>query len=249
MSLSSLFGHRTVRAYTKDSIPQDVIDNLVKAGVRGSNTGNMQLYSIILTTDPDIKARLAPAHFNQPMVTQAPLVVTICADINRFTHWCRLRNADAGFDNFETFLTATIDATIVAQNIALAAEEEGLGLCYLGTTTYNPKQIAQVLNLPHGVVPITTLTIGYPDPDKCQPNLTDRLPNRAVVHNQTYADFSDEDIDNIYAAAESDETNKRFVAENSKENLAQVFAEVRYPRANNEAFSQKVAKWIKEQGF
>ena len=80
-------------------------------------------------------------------------------------------------------------------------------------------------------------------------NYVNRLQAEAGFEGFDYADFSDEDIDNIYAAAESDETNKRFVAENSKENLAQVFAEVRYPRANNEAFSQKVAKWIKEQGF
>lgn len=246
MSLNSLLSHRTVRSYTDEPISESVIDSMVKAGIRGSNTGNMQLYSIVLTTDAAIKAKLAPAHFNQPMVTAAPLVVTVCADINRMNKWCSLRNAEAGFGNLETLISATIDATIVAQNMALAAEEAGLGICYLGTTTYNPDMVAEVLNLPAGVVPICTLTVGHP---AAETPLTSRLPEEAVVHRETYSDFADADIERIYAEMEADEKNKHFVAENNKQNLAQVFAEVRYSKANNEAFSAKLSEFVAKQGF
>lgn len=113
--INPLINHKTIRAYTPEPISQDTIDRIVNAAIRGSNTGNMQLYSIVLTTDPEIKKALAPAHFNQPMVTSAPLVATICVDVNRMTKWCEQSNADKAFFNLESFLTASIDATIAAQ--------------------------------------------------------------------------------------------------------------------------------------
>ena len=79
------------------------------------------------------------------MVIQAPLVLTFCADFNRFNKWCRQRKADPGYDNFLSFMTAAIDALLAAQNCALAAEAHGLGICYLGTTTYNADKIIEIL--------------------------------------------------------------------------------------------------------
>lgn len=246
MSINSLSTHRSIRKYAKRPIAPDTLRGIVDAGIRGSNTGNMQLYSIVLTQDAATKAALAPAHFNQPMVTEAPLVATVCADVNRMTKWCEARDAAAGFHNMETFLTAAIDATIVAQNMTLAAEEAGLGVCYLGTTTYNPEMIIDILRLPRGVFPITTLTIGYPAE---APGATERLPREAVTHTDTYHDYTTEDIDHLHATKEANPANVEFVRENGKENLAQVFAEVRYPRAGNEAFSAKLMDALRSQGF
>jgi len=67
---------------------------------RASNTGNMQLYSVVVTRDKSQKEKLAPAHFNQPMVTEAPVVLTFCADANRFVKWASYRRTDAGFDTY-----------------------------------------------------------------------------------------------------------------------------------------------------
>lgn len=246
MPLNSLYNHRTIRKYSPRPIADDIVNKIVEAGVRGSNTGNMQLYSIVLTTSPDVKAKLAPAHFNQPMVTSAPLVATVCVDVNRMSRWCEVSHADLAFNNFESFITASIDATIAAQCMALAAEEEGLGLCYVGTTTYNPEMIIEALNLPKGVFPLITLTIGYPEES---PDLTERLPVCAVVHKETYRNYSDADIADIHAEKEANSQNKRFVAENGKQNLAQVFSEVRYPRSQSEAFSSKLIDVLKKQGL
>ncbi len=246
MTTNALFGHRSIRKYTTQEIPQETINKIVSAGTRGSNTGNMQLYSIVLTTEAKTKEALAPAHFNQPMITTAPLVATVCVDVNRMTKWCELNNADKAFNNFETFLTGTIDATIVAQNMAIAAEEAGLGICYVGTTTYNPEQIIDTLKLPKGVFPLITLTIGYPAE---QPGLTERLPDRAVVHMDKYKDYTDSEINELHAAKESNLDNKKFVEENGKDNLAQVFSEIRYPRQSSEAFSTKVIDVLKKQGL
>jgi len=238
--------HRTIRKYTEQPIKFELLNQLLEASCRTSNTGNMQAYSIIVTTDNKLKEQLSPAHFNQPMIKQAPVVLTFCADFNRFTKWCNQRNAEPGYDNFQSFMATAIDALIAAQTFCIAAESEGLGICYLGTTTYNAREIIDVLKLPKLVVPITTITVGYPDE---MPDQTDRLPMKAVIHNEIYHDFSAIDIEELYSEKENSEFYKQFVAENNKENLAQVFTDIRYSKKNNEFFSEKFLIVLKEQGF
>jgi nitroreductase len=246
MALDTLVNHRSIRKYKVKSIDDALMNRILEAGCRASTTGNMQVYSIINTTDAMVKEKLAPTHFNQPMITKAPNVLTFCADFNRFNKWCKQSNAEPGYDNFLSFMTAAIDALLVAQNVTIAAEEEGLGICYLGTTTYNADKIIDVLKLPKGVVPITTITIGWPDEAPAQ---VERLPLDAVVHQNVYSDYSDDDIRKLYVEKESLSANKQFVAENDKETLAQVFTDVRYKKADNEHFSVVLLKVLKEQGF
>ena len=244
--LDFLKQRRTIRQYTDKAIPAELMTELLTAAAQSSNTGNMQAYSVIVTTNNEIKAQLAPAHFNQPMVTKAPAVLTFCADFNRFSKWCEQRSAVPGYDNFQSFMATAIDAMIFAQTFAVAAESAGLGICYLGTTTYNAGEIIEVLNLPKLVVPITTITVGYPEK---MPELTDRLPLEAVVHYEKYNDFSNEKIDTLYAEKENSDFYKNFVAENNKETLAQVFTDIRYSKKNNEFFSEKFLKVLQQQGF
>jgi nitroreductase len=180
---STYFTRRTIRKYSKKEISSELLERILAAGIRTSTTGNMQVYSIIVTKDDAMKKRLAPAHFNQSMVTEAPVLMTFCADFNRFNKWCRQREAEPGYDNFLSFMTAAIDALLVAQTVCNAAEEEGLGICYLGTATYNADMIIDVLELPRGVVPVATVTMGWPAEIPEQP---DRLPMAAVVHHERY---------------------------------------------------------------
>lgn len=244
--LELLNQHRTIRKYTEQPITSELLNNLLEATCRTSNTGNMQAYSIIVTTENDLKEKLAPAHFNQPMVKQASVVLTFCADFNRFSKWCEQRNADPGYDNFQSFMATAIDALIAAQTFCIAAESEGLGICYLGTTTYNAQEIIDVLRLPKLVIPVTTIAVGYPAD---MPEQTDRLPLKSVVHNETYHEFSNKEIDEIYFEKENSDFYKQFVKENNKETLAQVFTDIRYNRKNNEFFSDKFIKALKNQGF
>ena len=237
---------KTIRKYSDRPIPDDVMNELLETACRASTMGGMQLYSIIVTKDEETKKELSPLHFNQPMVMNAPAVLTFCADYHRFTRWCGLRNADAGYDNFESFYNAMIDALLAAQTFCNAAEEKGLGICFLGTTSYNPNEIIDVLHLPELVFPVTTITVGYPAED---PALQDRLPLQGVVHRDRYSDYTDEEIEYIYRYKESLEVNKGFVAENHKENLAQVFTDVRYRRDDNERSSQEMLKALKRQKF
>lgn len=244
--LDLLNSRRTIRKYSNQTIEPKLIDQLLTAASRASNTGNMQAYSVVVTTDSEIKQRLSPAHFNQPMVMQAPVVLTFCADYNRFTKWCNKRQAEPGYDNFQSFMATAIDTLLVAQTFCIAAENAGLGICYLGTTTYNAQEIIETLKLPKLVVPITTITLGYPAEN---PELTDRLPLRSFVHSETYHDFDDAEIESIYAEKENSAFYKKFVAENKKETLAQVFTDIRYTKKNNEFFSEKFLNALRIQGF
>ncbi len=244
--MSLLNNRRTIRKYTNQAISNELLNELLNAAAQSSNTGNMQAYSVVVTKDSEIKKNLAPTHFNQPMIANAPLVLTFCADFNRFTKWCEQRDANPGYDNFQSFMAAAIDALIFAQTFAVAAESVGLGICYLGTTTYNAGEIIDILNLPKLVVPVTTITVGYPDET---PPLTDRLPLDSIVHFETYTDFTAEKIDELYAEKEGRDFYKNFVADNKKETLAQVFTDVRYTKKNNEFFSEKFLNVLKKQGF
>lgn len=243
---NTFFTRRTIRKYQEREISDSLLEKILTAGIHTSTTGNMQVYSVIVTKDNEIKKQLAPAHFNQPMVTEAPVVLTFCADFNRFNRWCRQRDAEPGYDNFLSFMTAAIDALLVAQTVCIAAEEEGLGICYLGTTTYNADMIIDILGLPAGVVPVATVTMGWPAEIPPQP---DRLPPEAVVHFEKYHDFSPQLIDDLYREKEDRKDSKQFIAENNKKTLAQVFTDVRYTKTDNEFFSGKYLEAIRRQDF
>lgn len=241
-----LLNRRTIRKYSSEPIDDKLLNELLIMGCRASTTGNMQVYSIIITRDMVIKNDLAPLHFNQKMITEAPVVLTFCADFNRFNKWCRLRNAKPGYNNFLSFMTAAIDALLVAQTVCIAAESRGLGICYLGTTTYNAHKIIELLKMPAGVVPVATVSMGWPaeTPDK-----VDRLPLEAVIHNEKYTDYSSDDIIRYYKAKEERTDSQQFIIENNKESLAQVFTDVRYTKEDNNYFSGILLQVLKDQGF
>lgn len=237
---------KTIRRYTQQDIPEELLRQLLTDAMRAATMGNIQLYSVVVTRDDARKRALAPLHFNQPMATQAPVVLTFCADFNRFTRWCEQRKADPGYDNFLSFINAASDTLLFTQAFCTLAEEAGLGTCYLGTTVYNPQGIIDLLELPPLTFPIATITVGYPDEDPAQ---TDRLPLEAILHDECYHDYSALDIDAHYGYKESLEENRHFVEVNQKETLAQVFTDCRYTRRDNEAMSEGLLAALKKQGF
>ncbi len=245
-TFDNLFNHRSIRKYQDTVVPDELLEKILLAGTRASTTGNMQVYSIVVTTQPELKKQLWECHFKQDMVLQAPVILTFCADFNRFNTWCRLRKAEPGYDNFLSFFTAAIDALLVSQNVAVAAEEAGLGICYLGTATYMADRIIEVLGLPEGVVPVTALVMGYPAE---QPGLTDRLPLEGVIHRETYREYTPADIDDIYREKEALPLTAALLEENQMETLAQIFAHRRYTKKDNVFFSKKFLEVIEKQGF
>lgn len=235
---------KTIRKYTNKDVSEDLLKTLLEKAERTPTMGNLQLYSVVITRNEEKKAQLAPAHFNQPMVMGAPVVLTFCADFRRTTLWAENRKATPGYDNFLSFLNAATDALLYCQTFCNLAEEEGLGTCFLGTTIYNPKTIIEVLQLPRLVMPVATITLGWPAED---PALTDRLPIDSIIHHETYEDYTPDRIDAFYTPKEQLEENKHFVEINNKETLAQVFTDLRYTKEANETISKTLLETLKEQ--
>lgn len=246
-ALAEFFSHRaTVRKYTDEAPSRELIDSLLKAASKAPTTGNMQLYSVVETRDPEMRRRLAELHFNQPAAAGALLMLTFCADFYRFTRWCEVSDADPGYDNFLSFTSAMMDAVILTQQFVTLAELSGLGTCYLGTCLYNAPEIAELLKLPRLTVPVACISVGYPAE---RPEETERLGTEGLVYQETYPELSDEEITEIYKAKDNFPPNSKFVAENGKKTLAQVFTDVRYPRAMNESTSDKLLDFLRAQGF
>lgn len=241
-----LLQHRSVRKYTNTQVADDVLNFVLEAGIRASNTGNMQTYSMIITTDSSLRQKLWEVHFKQDMVLQAPVHITFCADFNRFSSWCEQRDAVPGFDNFLSFFGAAVDALLVSQNVCIAAEAKGLGICYLGTAVYNADKLIEILKLPRLVVPVASIVLGYPEE---VPSLTDRLPLIGVVHKEEYHDYSATDIDNIYQEKESMQFYQDLLKINDKATLAQIFTDKRYTKKDNIFFSKKYLEVLNSQGF
>ena len=245
-SMKNLTTRRTIRQYSEREVTEELLNRLMTEAARTQTMGNLQLYSVVVTRSPEMKERLAPAHFNQPMVKGAPVVLTICADFRRTTRWCEERKAAPGYDNFLSYQNAVIDALLYTQTLCNLMDEEGLGYCYLGTTVYMPQMIIDTLHLPKLVMPVATLTVGWPAEE---PPLSDRLPLQSFVHQETYKDYSREDIDRYYTAKEELEENREFCRINNKETLAQIFTDIRYTKKDNEAMSAGLLEALKHQGF
>lgn len=244
--MKNLTTRRTIRKYSNREVSQELLNRLMTEASRTQTMGNLQLYSVVVTRSEEKKKELAPAHFNQPMVTQAPVVLTICADFNRTSVWARNRKAEPGYNNFLSFINASIDALLYTQTLCNLMDEEGLGYCYLGTTVYMPQMIIDTLQLPQLVMPVATLTVGWPAEE---PALSDRLPLECFVHNETYQDYSPQTIDTYYKYKEELEENRHFCEINQKETLAQIFTDIRYTKKDNEAMSAVLLKTLKHQGF
>ena len=244
--MESLKHRKSIRKYSSKEVPSNLITALLEEAERTPTMGNLQLYSVIVTRDKAMKARLAPAHFTQPMVTDAPVVLTFCADFRRTSRWAAERQAQPGYNNFLSFMNAATDAMLYCQTFCNIAEEAGLGTCFLGTTIYSPQAIIDTLKLPQLVFPVATITSGWPGES---PALSARLPVESIIHNETYRDYTPELIDKFYCLKEALPENQHFVAVNHKQTLAQVFTDIRYTRKDNEAMSAGLIDALRGQGF
>ena len=244
--MKSIQNRTSIRKYSSREVSDELLNRLLEEAERTPTMGNLQLYSVVITRSEEGKKALAPAHFNQPMVTGAPVVLTICADYRRTTLWAENRKAHPGYDNILSFMNAATDALLFTQTFCNLAEEEGLGTCFLGTTVYMPKMIIYTLKLPKLVMPVATITLGWPDE---QPALSERLPLRSIIHQEAYEDYTPEKIDDFYEEKENLEVNKEFVRINNVETLAQVFTDIRYTKKDCETMSKGLLDALKNQGF
>ncbi len=243
-AINTMLQHRSVRKFTSEAIDNKTLDEMIACGLRASNTGNMQLYSIIATQQKPLRSELCKLHFGQ--CATAPLWLTVCTDVARYHHYCRVNGCDEPYGNLLWFVSALIDASLFAQNLCLAAEAKELGFCHLGTVNYNTAKIAKLLQCPKGVVPVIALAMGHPAEEG---RLSERLGCDAVLHREVYHDPTDEEIKETHAVRDNDPFNRQMVKDNGTRNYCEIFTTKRYPRTMNEAVSADLKAFLEENFF
>lgn len=243
-AIDLMLRHRSIRRFTDEPVSDSMLATLVECGLRASNTGNMQLYSVIATREEPRRSQLLKLHYGQ--CATAPLLLTVCTDVHRYHRYCQLNQCDEPYGNLLWWASALVDASLFAQNLCLAAEAQGLGFCHLGTVMYNTAQIAALLECPDGVVPVITLALGHPAEEG---RLSERIGPDGVLHNETYHPYTDDDIRRIHAVRDNDPFNQEMVRQNGTRNYCEIFTTKRYPRQANESISQALEQFLRQSGM
>ena len=243
-AIDLMLQHRSIRQFTGEPVDEALLREIVECGLRASNTGNMQLYSVVATREEPLRSQLLEQHFGQ--CASAPLLLTICTDVHRYHRYCQVNQCDQPYGNLLWWASALVDASLFAQNLCLAAEARGLGFCHLGTVMYNTARIAALLRCPEGVVPVIALALGHPAE---QGRLSERIGPDGVLHSETYHTYTDDDIRRIHAVRDDDPFNQEMVRQNGTRNYCEIFTTKRYPRQQNEAISAALEAFLQQAGM
>jgi len=249
--------HRSIRAYRPDPLPEGLVDTVLAQALQGgSSSGNLNLVSVVKTQSAERRRALWALHGEQDMILQAPLVLSFCADSHRTRAWLAQRGARLGFADLVSWHTAAFDAMILSQTAALAFESHGLGICYMGTTLFAMRGIAELLELPDHVLPVTSLVVGWPAEAPAQ---RDRLPATAWIHDERYQPPTAERIDADFALREQ-RGRQRYLdsspemaalwAEHGIASLAQYYtSKIKYDPDRFAEFSADIEALLAERGW
>jgi len=191
-TLATLLGHRSVRSYGAQNISAETIDTLIAAAQSASTSSNLQVWSVVAVQDEQRRARLAELCGGQKHIAAAPLFLVWLADLSRNARIAE--RAEAPLDALpftESFVLGVVDASLAAQNAAVAAESLGLGVVYIGGIRNRPAEVAAELGLPPQVMAVFGLCVGYPDPAVVT-DVKPRLPAELVLHHERYDASKDE---------------------------------------------------------
>lgn len=159
---------RSVRAYQRDMVPRELIDQIVEAGLYAPSGMNRQPVIIIVVSDP--KTRDALSRLNASIMGTdgdpfygAPVVLIVLAD----------RSAP----------TYLYDGALAMENLMLAAHASGLGSCWIHRAKEaferpEGKQILKELGIEGDYEGIGHCVLGYPQqegPSKTPPRKAERV--------------------------------------------------------------------------
>jgi len=202
-----LQSHRSIRKFTDQKIPRDLLQELIRAGQCAATSNHVQAYSVIHVINPKNRDAIAELAGGQAYIANCSDFLVFCADMRRSTNAAERAGADVVRGTSEQLVVASVDTALMAQNVAVAAESEGLGICYIGGIRNNPTEISNLLKLPEGVYPVFGMCLGYPDQN---PEVKPRLPVESVLMEDYYRDERDEE-----QVSGFDGTMKRYYLERS----------------------------------
>lgn len=182
-TVAQMFRHRSRRSFRPDPVPQEQLERLVDAARFASTSNLVQAYSVVAVRDPAHKAACAKLCADQQQIHEAPLFLAICVDLHKMAVACERHGEALQTQSLELFLMATIDASLLGQNLLLAAESEGLGGCMIGAARNHPLELAKLLALPKHAFVLFGMTLGVPADD---PVDRGRMPLSGVLHHERY---------------------------------------------------------------
>lgn len=184
-TIDTILGHYSVRKFADKALTEEELAVLIKSAQAASTSSFVQAYSIIGISDKQIREKISAIAGNQAYTVQTGQLFIFIADLAR--HQAILEREEVDIEALSTSeksLVAIIDAALAAQNMAIAAESLGLGICYIGGIRNDVKKMAELLDLPPYTMPLFGLTVGYPvaNQEKAKP----RLPQELIYHQNTY---------------------------------------------------------------
>ena len=197
-----LRSHRSIRAFVDRPLPDQTVADLVRSAQSAATSSNLQATTVIRVRDPEVRAAIAAVAGGQQHIETAGAFLVWCADLARTRKACELAGGSMTSGMTEQFIIATVDVALAAQNAVVAAEAQGLGICYIGAIRNDPQTVADLLQLPDDVYPVFGLCVGEPAQD---PEVKPRLPVEVVLKEDVYADDGDEELIAAY-----DETLRQY---------------------------------------
>ncbi|AKG74451.1 oxygen-insensitive NADPH nitroreductase [Salinicoccus halodurans] len=181
-TIDILKNHRSIRKFKDEKLDQETIRELVESAQSASTSSYVQAYTIIGVTD-DEKKRALKEISTQSYVENNGHLFVFLADYNRHYELSKDKGTPISYDKTEQLIVGTVDATLAAQNLAVAAESMGLGMCYIGSLRNDMGKVVEILGLPKGVIPLFGMVVGKPDHEGSR---KERLPFDVVYHENTY---------------------------------------------------------------
>ena len=184
-----LKSHRSIRKFSDRPIARELLIELIQAGQGAATSSHVQAYSVIHVKNQANREQIAELAGGQSYIADCADFLVFCADMKRPTEASEQTGANVVRGMTEQLLVATVDTALMAQNVAVAAESEGLGICYIGGIRNNPQGISDLLRLPQHVYPVFGMCLGYPDH---APEVKPRLPVDAILKEDYYTEDSDQ---------------------------------------------------------
>lgn len=190
-AIDTMMTHRSIRSFRPQPLPDGLLERLVTAGARASTSSNMQAYTVISITEPPLKARVAHLCGDQQQINESAAFLVFCADLHKLTLACEMHGQDHDATGYaEALLIAVVDTALVMQNVAVAAESLGLGMCMIGAMRNHPHDVARELKLPKNVMALAGMCLGWPG--EADAAVKPRFPLGATLHPERYR--SDEEL-------------------------------------------------------
>ena len=233
----SLLERKSVRSFTDQEIPEEIVQEILKASVNAPTAGNQQLYTILRITDPEKKHRLSITCDNQPFIETAKLILVYCADCLKWYTAFKEAGCDPREPGEGDLMLAVCDALIAAQNAVVAAQSYGIGSCYIGDIMENCEEQREILDLPPFVFPAAMVVFGYPTGQQVQRRKPERADMKYVVSEDSYHKLSGKELEEMLSIHAGEKDYLTWI---------KAFCERKYNSAFSREMTRSVRKYLED---